>query len=418
MFRDFSDEAKERLLSYVDEVTPVGTWNSIVDCISDWGLTVQEWIGKLSINNYINNLKEYHTQIIDKNDTSSQQIEQIFADVYAVDSKYSTIISEAVSTGRQLVKYINDMADGIDPSGGQFTVEHIEGVLGIDKANMEENQIDLVHALSDGEQIDIATAYMDAAAGLDLTYEDFLQLTEEQQQAYINQAGKYIFSLYPTIELEAGVYEITVPIGVDMTATYSVTVTGTVGSADEETVALTIEQQQVVLESIELSDGSASVSVDEDGINGSLDFGEGGFSIEQSMAGKTSLETCVTTGKTETTLSVESMGNTVSVIYKVETEIEENLSVSSALSVSKSDNTNIPQWEPVLEPALEPIIPAYEMPDLGYAWQPAPYMDSNGNGLESYGDYTYGMPVNTGVSVGLTTTEILAILLLLLVPVP
>ena len=41
MFRDFSDEAKQKLLKYVDEVAADGTWDRVKDWFGDAGLTRQ-----------------------------------------------------------------------------------------------------------------------------------------------------------------------------------------------------------------------------------------------------------------------------------------------------------------------------------------------------------------------------------------
>ena len=56
MFRDFSDEAKQKLLKYVDEVTADGTWDRVKDWFGDAGLTIQSWLGQLSIQNYVNDV--------------------------------------------------------------------------------------------------------------------------------------------------------------------------------------------------------------------------------------------------------------------------------------------------------------------------------------------------------------------------
>lgn len=60
MFRDFSDEAKQKLLKYVDEVTADGTWDRVKDWFGDAGLTIQSWLGQLSIQNYVNDVDTYH----------------------------------------------------------------------------------------------------------------------------------------------------------------------------------------------------------------------------------------------------------------------------------------------------------------------------------------------------------------------
>ena len=45
MLRDFSDEAKQKLLQYVKDVTSTTTWDTITDFFGDIGLTVQGWFG-------------------------------------------------------------------------------------------------------------------------------------------------------------------------------------------------------------------------------------------------------------------------------------------------------------------------------------------------------------------------------------
>ena len=67
MFRDFSDEAKQKLLKYVDEVTEDGTWDRVKDWFGDAGLTIQSWLGQLNIQNYVNDVDTYHKKVLDKN---------------------------------------------------------------------------------------------------------------------------------------------------------------------------------------------------------------------------------------------------------------------------------------------------------------------------------------------------------------
>ena len=78
MFRDFSDEAKQKLLKYVDEVTADGTWDRVKDWFGDAGLTIQSWLGQLSIQNYVNDVDTYHKKVLDKNNTTAKQIGRSF----------------------------------------------------------------------------------------------------------------------------------------------------------------------------------------------------------------------------------------------------------------------------------------------------------------------------------------------------
>ena len=92
MLRDFSETAKQKLLKYVDEVTATGTWDQIKDFFGDIGLTVQSWFGKLDIQKYVDDVDTYHKKVLDKNNTTARQIEEIFSNVQAVDTRYLSIV--------------------------------------------------------------------------------------------------------------------------------------------------------------------------------------------------------------------------------------------------------------------------------------------------------------------------------------
>ena len=132
MFRDFSKSAKEQLLQYVKDVTPVGGWNKFTDSIGDIGLTIQSVFGELNISRYVDNVSDYHKKIMDKQDTTSEQIDKIFADVEGVDTKYMGYTTELHTYGSKIKTLISDMADMIDPNGGNLSVDKMDKVLAAD----------------------------------------------------------------------------------------------------------------------------------------------------------------------------------------------------------------------------------------------------------------------------------------------
>lgn len=140
MLRDFSDEAKQKLLQYVKDVTSTTTWDTITDFFGDIGLTVQGWFGKLDIQNYVNDVDAYHKKILDKNDTTTQQIETIFTDVQAVDTKYISVVSQQISCGNNIIKLINDLADAINPNGGNMDMSRMKGVLEADVEDIRNSK--------------------------------------------------------------------------------------------------------------------------------------------------------------------------------------------------------------------------------------------------------------------------------------
>lgn len=92
MTRDFTQAEKDKLLGYVqqdhDKNENRGWWGGIVDWAAD-GINY----GGLDIADYTNNLDTYHKKLIDKEDFSSQDIENLFEAVGNVDGSYSTSAS-------------------------------------------------------------------------------------------------------------------------------------------------------------------------------------------------------------------------------------------------------------------------------------------------------------------------------------
>lgn len=78
MLRDFSDAAKQKLLNYVDEVTANGTWDKVKEWFSNIEPNVQSWLGRLDIQKYVNSVECYYKKILDKNNSTKRQIEEIF----------------------------------------------------------------------------------------------------------------------------------------------------------------------------------------------------------------------------------------------------------------------------------------------------------------------------------------------------
>ena len=138
MFRDLSREAEAKLKEYVNEVTETTFWGKIKDSIDDFGLIVQTWIGKLNINNYINDVDTYHLKILDKNNTTIEQISEIFASIRIIDSKYGTALRTEKITLRSYKKFVEDLADCIDPKGGNLNLTKMDSVLSADLDEIAE----------------------------------------------------------------------------------------------------------------------------------------------------------------------------------------------------------------------------------------------------------------------------------------
>lgn len=124
MYRDFSAKSKQNVLSLVSQVESEKLSN-FTDWVGDRWLDFETWIGKLNIKNYINNVNEYHKKVIDKNNTTQQQIEQIFSAVNSVDTTYKSNFSFIKTSLQQWQTYIDQMAAIVNPQNGKFSAQYM-----------------------------------------------------------------------------------------------------------------------------------------------------------------------------------------------------------------------------------------------------------------------------------------------------
>ena len=353
--RDFSAAAKETLLGYVEEVTASGIWEKIGDAIGDCGLTVQGWLEQLGILTCTQDVEQYYKKILDKNNTTKEEIEEIFTNVQKVDADYVEKILELMYVGNLLIKYITDMTDSIDPDGGKIDVGKLTELLESDKEELENAQLVVVKTLVEDDELEDATEYVEAVVSYKLTYDEFEALSEEEQLNYLSRVADWLLALYPNIELEAGKYEISVPIGTDMVATYNVTVTASGETGNNSTVKITMEEQQMVIKSAyKLDYKNLSASVDSDGVSADMALNDIEFNLGQKFDGTLSLGSMITNGKSKAKIETGTNGATTSMKFEVSTELEDETDISSFIKVEKSNNIDMPEWE--LVPVEEPVV--------------------------------------------------------------
>lgn len=141
MIRDFSESAKQKLLAYVKDVTETTVWGKLGDIIGDIGLQVQHWFGALDISKHVNNLDEYHKKVIDKNDTTSQRIEEIFTNVKNIDIRYQNGLGQELSYANSITDMIKVLSDTIDPNGGNMNLQKMNEALAASLEKIRENQL-------------------------------------------------------------------------------------------------------------------------------------------------------------------------------------------------------------------------------------------------------------------------------------
>ncbi len=356
MMRDFSPGAKELLMQYVDDVIASGVWETIENGKGEFNQAGQDWLSKLGISDYLDNMEGYYQNIISKHSTTKEEIEQIFSDVQQVDTRYIGTVAELVTAGNAIITYFTDLADNINPNGGNLDIEKLRTTLEADRERLDQMQQSVVRNLIKDGKAEEAAEYIISVSRLNLTYDEFEALSEKEQLEYLNRVAAWVLSIIPEVELEAGLYEVTVPLGVDMTATYCVSVKGTTNFENQSIVGLTIEQQKIVLQSFKVSNRILNDKYSE----------SGNISIEP--GGKIILGETITTGNTEVSLEQGVSLENTSVKYEVETALDDNLKVASSIEIEKSNNTDMPEWEAVDIPVEEATY-SYES-SYNESWMP------------------------------------------------
>ena len=358
MMRDFSPGAKELLMQYVDDVIASGVWETIENGKGEFNQAGQGWLSKLGISDYLDNMEGYYQNIISKHSTTKEEIEQIFSDVQQVDTRYIGTVAGLVTAGNAIITYFTDLADNINPNGGNLDIEKLRTTLEADRERLDQMQQSVVRNLIKDGKAKEAAEYIISVSRLNLTYDEFEALSEKEQLEYLNRVAAWVLAIIPEVELEDGLYEVTVPLGVDMTATYCVSVKGTTDFGNQSTIGLTIEQQKIVLQSFKVSSDAL--------------FENDKYSVSENMSvqrdGKIGLGETVTMGDTEVSLEHGISLEKTSVKYEVETALNDNLKVASSIEIEKSNNTDMPEWEAVDIP-VEEVTYSYES-SYNESWMP------------------------------------------------
>ena len=360
MMRDFSPGAKELLMQYVDDVIASGVWETIENGKGEFNQAGQDWLSKLGISDYLDNMEGYYQNIISKHSTTKEEIEQIFSDVQQVDTRHIGTVAGLVTAGNAIITYFTDLADNINPNGGNLDIEKLRTTLEADRERLDQMQQSVVRNLIKDGKAEEAAEYIMSVSRLNLTYDEFEALSEKEQLEYLNRVAAWVLSIIPEVELEAGLYEVTVPLGVDMTASYCVSVKGTTDFGNQSTVNLVIKKQQMMLQSFKVSSENLFQN-DQYSVNSSI-----GIAIDQDA--KAVLSTTAEAGNNVFTLEYGSGIENTSVKYEIEEALNDSLKVASSIEIEKSNNTDMPEWEAVDIP-VEEVTYSYES-SYNESWMP------------------------------------------------
>lgn len=276
---------------------------------------------------------------------------QIFSDVQQVDTRYIGTVAGLVTAGNAIITYFTDLADNINPNGGNLDIEKLRTTLEADRERLDQMQQSVVRNLIKDGKAKEAAEYIISVSRLNLMYDEFEALSKKEQLEYINRIAAWVLSIIPEVELEDGLYEVTVPLGVDMTATYCVSVKGTTNFGNQSTINFTIEKQQMMLQSFKVSSKNLFQN-DQYSFTSSM-------GVETAQEIKSVLSTTAKVGNTVFTLEYAGGVENTSVKYEIEENLDDNVKVASSIEIEKSNNTDMPEWEAVYIP-VEEVVYSYE----------------------------------------------------------
>ena len=139
MLRDFSKEARQKLKDYVDDVTAEGTWESFKDFFCDIPLIVKDWCGDLNISNYLDDAEAYYEDVLDRNDTTKEKIDEIFDKVEGLDTTFMGKLAQEDNSLVAMHKLVTELANGINPNGGNLDMDKLDGLLASCVERMNES---------------------------------------------------------------------------------------------------------------------------------------------------------------------------------------------------------------------------------------------------------------------------------------
>ncbi|MEE0931026.1 MAG: hypothetical protein UIM53_08500 [Acutalibacteraceae bacterium] len=352
MKRDFSESARQELLTLVSEVENE-KWCDFTDWLGDRWCDFEAWIGCLDVRDYISNVNEYHKKVIDKNNTTADDINTIFENVNGVSDQYKIRFNALLADIQSFKGTINLLAAVVAPGNGSFNPQFIGTGL--------KNAVNRYLETSDG---------LELIAGEGLTEEDIKNMDEAKLQRILNTMAAVVVDNLPDVEIGD---EIEIPIGPGVSIYYKVS--AEVNGTGDINLNLIAQEQKVQLKDYNYTYDFGN------GLTASLDS-EGNLSIEASgdnvptvtVSGSgisVSYETEVGNNTYGYNFEYDPLTQTLVLEESVTTNVGDAGSVTSAVGVKFKENNN---WKPL--PAPVPVespytcqVPEISLPEFDVDWE-------------------------------------------------
>lgn len=374
MKRDFSDTSKEELLNLVAQVESE-KWCDFTDWIGDRWCDFESWIGMLDIQHYLDDVNAYHKKVIDKNNTTVQEIERIFNAVKEVDTSYAVRMSACKEQLESIGNLILQLTKVVEPTTGVFRTDVVNGRLAGFFSDYEETKEILLILGQEG-----------------LTLEEIEELDDEQLENVLSRVISGVIDTLPNIKVGE---KIQVPIGPNVTLYYSVS--GKYDFDSNINIDLVISDQKLKLKEMSRSKNlTDNISIDKGHIggdvkvsakteNGSIKFGTGG-SCEMAVTHKSGNMTYTV----KTSVAYEKM------IFEesISTEIGKG-TITSTIGIEKTKDNG---WTPCPVPVYETeVVEIPKIEDTDEDWETVVFVVG---GIICVGGLILAIPTG-GASLGL-----------------
>lgn len=134
--RDFSKSSIEHLREIIRKNVDEDNEFALVDWVKDW------FIDDLNINDYVNDIDTYHTNMVDKYDISSKKFDAILEKVHSVDISYADRFNCIYKGLESFNSKIMNVTALIDPSAVTLdSSKYLEILNGLEKLHTENMEI-------------------------------------------------------------------------------------------------------------------------------------------------------------------------------------------------------------------------------------------------------------------------------------
>lgn len=369
--RDFSDEAREKLIQAVKDVNE-SQWSEVTDYIGDYIQKVNDsmvWEGagmQQDVDGELLNAKEYYEKIVDKNNTTEKEINQIFDAVISEDKRGKARFEEIYDCIQKQTEYIQKLADIMNPDNHKFQVEQIVKELKVSYQSVLEKAGAVMGSMLEtgstvGENSLAGELLIMLAGENPVWYAEYADMSETEREHYIQSIATVMQELIPYLNLGAHFNRIEIPIGGDCYAYYELEMSNDFNEEDMENMPelqMLLSNQLESMISYTFSTDDGSVEIGTEGLEVEIEQGEGNVRSSLGINSEGGVSAGMVYEYDEGTVTVSSGTGTVTLDMYIEAESEtEKLgTVTSTIGIGQGENNKpaeLSDWQADVVERLE-----------------------------------------------------------------